>query len=178
MHEEKCSETAPSNIAQFAMRSEKHTRNGVIILSKKQRNGQSENEADNNLTCHMLYFVTYIPNINAKNVKIRGEIEWQWIHSDAGCEPLTEDINYSVVTITLPICKLMLSSNCTRPEDCLTNFSEEGLGGGLDSLDTQILSLSLAVSLHRALFVLHDRHCYPIFPAFLGDKATNISCAS
>lgn len=65
MHEEKCSRDGP-NIAQFAMRSKRHTQNGVIISSKTKHDRQSENEADNNLACHMLYFVTYIPNINAK----------------------------------------------------------------------------------------------------------------
>lgn len=35
-------------------------------LIKNWCNWQSENEADNNLACQMLYFVTYIPNINAK----------------------------------------------------------------------------------------------------------------
>lgn len=42
------------------------TQHGIIVLSEKQHNWQSENQADNNLACHMLYFITYIPNINAK----------------------------------------------------------------------------------------------------------------
>lgn len=83
-------------------------------------------------------------------MEARGEIEPQWIHSDARHEPVTEDINYSAVTIALPICKLMLSSNCTGPADCLTNFPEERLSGGWDSLGTQILALPLHVALCSA----------------------------
>lgn len=65
MHKGKCSRDIPT-VAQFAVRSKKHAQNGVIISSKNKHNWQSENEADNNLACHMFYLVTYIPNINAK----------------------------------------------------------------------------------------------------------------
>lgn len=44
---------------------ETHTKWGNYLI-KNQHDWQSENEADNNLVCHMFYFITYIPNINAK----------------------------------------------------------------------------------------------------------------
>lgn len=101
------------------------------------------------LFCHLH------PQYKCKNVKTRGEIEWQWIHSDAGCEPLTEDINYSAVTITLPICKLMLSSNCTRPGDCLTNLSKGSAVAWIPWTPRFSLSLStLLISVHSSLFCM------------------------
>lgn len=101
------------NIAQFAMRSEKYTRNGVIILSKNRGDRRSRMKLTTTWGLSHALFCHLHPQYKCKNVKARGEIEPQWIHADAGHEPVTEDINYSAVTIALPICKLMLSSNCT-----------------------------------------------------------------
>lgn len=122
---------------------ETHTKWSNYLIKKPGRSAIGEWSWQQPGLSHAL-FCHLRPQYKCKNVKTRGETEPRWVHSDAGHEPLTEDINYSAVTIALPVCKLMLSSNCTGPADCLTNFPEERLGSGLDSLDTQILALPCA----------------------------------
>lgn len=130
MHEEKCSETAQHcPICQETWQTHTKWSNYLIHIKKKNPGRSAIREwswQQPGLSpapfCHLH------PQYKCKTVKTQGEAELQWIHSDAGPEPLTGDINYSAVTIALPVCKWMLSSNCAGPAGALMNLPEDRPG--------------------------------------------------